>query len=72
MKNIEPLAKETHWTTADEVNFVRNIMEMSNYIRTPKKWMLLKYKASMGQRKYWGEIDKGIVQKCVENEIKKV
>lgn len=48
------------WTTADEINFVREI-GMHSATLTPKRTLLERYRSALRQRHTWGRIQPDVV-----------
>jgi len=66
----EPLVKDKRWTTFDEVNFIRSIGSDA-MVNCSRSILLEKYLYTITKRVFWGEIDRGIAQKCAEDELTK-
>jgi len=66
---MDSVLMRDRWTTLDEVKYVKEIDKHCPINCTPELWLLHKYKNALQARVRWGEIDKGIIQKLVEDEI---
>jgi hypothetical protein len=63
----------TRWQTSDECRFIEGLGSWSKYRHTEKERIALlkKYKASMVNRKEWGQIDPAKIKVYVDQCLKK-